>query len=96
MSTTYHSGDQIEKQGIGGACSTYGESVYSVLVRKPGRDHLEDPGIDGSIILRWIFGRWDGCMDWIDLAQEGDRWPARVDAVMNLRVPSTRGIFLTE
>jgi hypothetical protein len=35
-------------------------------------------------------------MDWIDLAQEGDRWRPRVDAVMNLRVPSMRGIFLTE
>jgi len=23
------------------------------------RDHLEDPGIDGSIILRWIFRKWD-------------------------------------
>jgi hypothetical protein len=23
------------------------------------RDHLEDTGIDGSIILRWIFRKWD-------------------------------------
>jgi len=23
------------------------------------RDHLEDPGIDGRIILRWIFRQWD-------------------------------------
>jgi hypothetical protein len=41
------------------------------------RDHLENPGIKGRIILRWIF-KEVGCrgMDWIDLAQNGDRWRA--------------------
>jgi len=28
-----------------------------------------------------------GGMDWIKLAQDGERWPAHVTAVMNLRVP---------
>ena len=23
------------------------------------REHLEDPGVDGMIILRWIFGKLD-------------------------------------
>jgi len=51
------------------------------------RDHLVDPGVDGRIILRWIFRKWDvGGMDWIDLAEDRDRWRAFVNAVMNLRV----------
>ena len=51
------------------------------------RDHLEDPIIDGRIILRWIIKQWDGGVDWIKLAQDRDRWQAHVNAVMNLRVP---------
>jgi len=34
--------------------------VYRVSVGKPeGKNHLRDPGVDGRIILRWIFKKWD-------------------------------------
>jgi hypothetical protein len=48
---------------------------------------LEDPGVDGRIILRWIFRKGVGGMDWIDVPQDTDRWRALVNAVMNFRVP---------
>jgi hypothetical protein len=44
------------------------------------RDQLGDPGIDGKIILRWIFRKWD-------VAHDSDRWQAFANAVMKLRVP---------
>ena len=48
---------------------------------------MEDPGVVGRIILRWISGRGMGGMDWIVLAQDKDRWQALVNAVTNLWVP---------
>ena len=51
------------------------------------RDLLEDPGVYGRIILRWIFRKWNGGMNSIDLAQDRDRCGAIVNVVMNLRVP---------
>ena len=50
-------------------------------------DNQKDPGVDGRVILKWIFERLNGGIDWIDLAQDRDRWRAPVNTVMNLRVP---------
>jgi hypothetical protein len=50
------------------------------------RDHLEDVGVDGRI-LKLFFKMWDGwSTNWIDLAQDRDRWPSVVNAVINSRV----------
>ena len=56
------SGDQIEKNEMGRVCSMYGEirSLYRILMGKhEGKNHLEDQGVDGRIILRCIFRKWD-------------------------------------
>ena len=63
--------------------------VYRVLVDKTeGKRPLGRPR------RRWVDNiRMDlqevkcGCMDWIGLAQDRDRWRTLVSAVMNLRVP---------
>ena len=57
------------------------------------RDHLEDLSVDGRIILKEV--RWGGDVDWIDLAQDRNRWRALVNAVMNLWVSYNAGNFLT-
>jgi hypothetical protein len=68
----------MEKNEMGWACRAYGGrgEMYTGFwwgnLRE--RDHLGDPGIDGRIILRWIFRKWDvGGMDWINLAQDTDK-----------------------
>ena len=60
--TQYCSDDNIEKNEMGGACTKYGGGeTYTGFwwgnLRE--RDHLGDPGVDGRIILRRIFRKFD-------------------------------------
>ena len=63
-------------------------SAYRVLVEIPeGKRPLGRTGVDGRIILKRIAEvRCEG-LEWIDLAQDKNSWPALVNAVMNFRVP---------
>jgi hypothetical protein len=53
--TKYYSVKQIEDE-VGEACGTDGgENVYRILANKSeGKGHLENLGIDGSLILKWM------------------------------------------
>ena len=62
--------------------------AHRALVGQPeGRRPLRRLRCRGGIILTFILDKWDGGMDWTNLAQDGDRWRAVVNAVMNLWFP---------
>jgi len=63
--------------------------IYRVLVGKPeGKRPLGRPRCRSEGNIR-MYLQEVGCgvLDWIKLAQVGDRWQALVNVVMNLQVP---------
>ena len=61
--------------------------AHRVLDGRPEeKNHLEDLGVDGRKIVKWIFKMW------IDLAQDRDRSRALVNAVMNIWLHKMRAI----
>jgi len=71
--------------------------VHRVLVRKPeGKRPLGRPRCrwedNIKMDLQEVGG---GCWDWLELAQDRERWRALVSKVMNFSVPQNAGNFLT-
>jgi len=78
---------------MGGACSAYGGGVHRFLVGKPeGKNTVEAQTLMGDNIKMDLQEVGSGCEDWMELAQDKDRWRALVSKVMNLRVPKLWGI----
>jgi hypothetical protein len=85
-----YSGNQIEKNEMGGEGSTMGEKrgAYRILVRRPeGRRPLRRPRRRWEDNIKMDLQALGWGMDWTELAQDRDRWRALVKVVMNPRVP---------
>ena len=68
--------------------------VHRVLVGKPeGKRPLGRPRRKWKDSIKMDLQEVGGvCGDWMELAQDRDRWRALVSTLMNLRVPKMRGI----
>jgi hypothetical protein len=73
-----------------------GRRVYGVLVRKPeGKRPLEKPRRRWEDNIKMDLQEMGGaCRDWMELAQDRDKWQALVGMVISLRVPKKCGEFL--
>jgi len=71
-----------------------GRGVYRVLVGKPeGKRPLGRPRRRWEDNIKMDLQEVGGCCgDWMELAQDRERWRVLVSTVMNLRVPKMRGI----
>ena len=71
-----------------------GRGVHRVLIGKPeGKRPLGRPRRRWEDNIKMDLKEVGGsCGDWMELAQDRDRWRALVGTVRNLRVPKRRGI----
>jgi hypothetical protein len=75
---------------MGGVRSTYGGKIgaYKISVGIPeGRRPLGRPRSRWEDNIKMDLQEVGWGMDWIELAQDRDRWPSLLNAVMNFRVP---------
>ena len=81
-------GDKIEKNEMGGASGTYGGRERCAQGFGGGKRPLGRPRRRRedciNVELQEVEG---GCGDWMELAEDRDRWRALVSTVMNFRVP---------
>ena len=90
LPTQYCAGGKIENNEVGGALARMGEGrgVHRVLVGKPeGKRPLGRPRRRWEDNIKIDLQEVGGGEDWMELAQDRDRWRALVNTVMNLRVP---------
>ena len=84
---------------MGGTCGSYGggeRCVHRVLVGKPeGKRPLGRPRRRWVDNIKMDLREVGGGGDWMELAQDRDRWRALVNTVMNFWVPNRAGNFLT-
>jgi hypothetical protein len=74
-----------------------GRGAYRVLGGRPDGKRLYGRRMrrwEGNIKMELQEVGW-GVVDWIDLAQDRDRWRAVMNVLMYLRVPYNVGNFLT-
>jgi len=81
------------KNEMGGACGANGGGVHRILVGKPeGKRPLGRPRRRWEDNIKMDLQEVGGCGDWLELAQDRDRWRALMSTVMNLPIPKMRGI----
>ena len=49
-------------------------------------NHIEDPGVDGKIILKWISRKEDWGCGWIHVPLDRDQFRGIVDTIMEYRI----------
>ena len=65
-----------------------GRGVHKVLMGKPeGKRALGRPRRRWENNIKMDLQEVGGCGDWMELAQDKDRWPSLVNTIMNFRVP---------
>jgi hypothetical protein len=83
---------------MGGTCGTYGgdeRCIQGQWENLRERYHLEDIGGNWRVILKEIFKKWDGGVDWINVTQYRDKGWALVETVTDIRVAQSGGNFLS-